>query len=680
MDLSNHSGKVYLFVCLSIVSFYITCPASAEVREYNLEIDYKTVNFTGKNGTAMAVNGTLPGPTLYFKEGDTARIHVKNNMDVDTSVHWHGLLVPNEADGVPYLTNPPIRPGTTLTYEFPIRQSGTYWYHSDTDLQEQVGVYGSIVIEPLGKRTDVPEPAGDYVLVLSDWTDESPREVLRDLKRGSDYQSIKKGTKQTLYGVLKNGVVLENIKRSFKRMPTADISDVAYDRFLVNGQPESALDAPAGKAVRLRIINGSSSTYFYLDYAGGPMKIIAADGQDVVPVDINRIFMGIAETYDVLVTVPEGGAYEFRATAQDGTGHSSLHLGDGERVAAADVPRPDTYRMGGGMKAKAPGDAGMAAMADDPRPMTPYGMLKSAAPTTLPEGNETKEFRLVLGGDMQRYVWTINGEILSADDTIVIKKGQNVRFILENKTMMHHPMHLHGHFFRLLNGQGEYAPLKHTVDVAPGGETVIEFAADLEKDWFFHCHILYHLAAGMARVVHYEGSVMDPDIAAIRHKLYDDPIYYWAEAALMSNMSEGFVTIADTKNTINATWEVGWENRQYEVVLTYSRYVNDFISVFGGADLTNENQDDRGVFGVESTLPFLVDGTAWVDTNGDFRFILDKDMQITERGTAFGEMQYDTKSKWEWKAGGTFMIGKNVSLIGQYYTEFGGGGGLLIKF
>jgi len=651
--------------------------ASAEIREYKLEIGYKAVNFTGRNSTAMAVNGSLPGPTLYFNEGDTARIHVKNNMDVSTSVHWHGLLLPNEDDGVPYLTTPPIEPGTTLTYEFPIIQSGTYWYHSHTGLQEQVGVYGSIVIEPREKRADIPEPAADYVLLISDWTDESPREVMRDLKRGGDYQSIKKGTKQTLYGVIKNGVVLENIKRSFKRMPTADISDVAYDRFLINGEPESALDLPSGQSVRLRIINGSSSTYFYVNYAGGAMKVIAADGQDVVPVDMDRMLIAVAETYDVLVTVPQSGAYEFRATAQDGTGHSSLYLGEGGRVHAPDIPEPNTYRMGGGMKTKGAGDAGMA---DDPRPMPPYDMLRSVEPTTLPIGRETKEFTLVLGGDMDRYVWTINGKTLSADDTILIRKGENVRFILVNKTMMHHPMHLHGHFFRVLNSRGEYAPLKHTVDVSPDGTTVIEFAADLEKDWFFHCHILYHLAAGMARVVHYEGSAIDPDIEAIRHKLYDDPVYYWAEAALMSNMTEGFVTVENEKNNINATWEYGWEDREYEIVLTYSRYITSLLSVFGGADLTNENQNDRGVFGIQYLLPFLVDGTAWVDTDGDFRFILDKEMQITERVTAFGELQYDTDTKWEWKAGGTFMIGKNVSLIGQYYTEFGGGGGLLMKF
>lgn len=680
--MSVYSGKIFLFVCGFVVSSYLVSPAYAEIKEYNLEIGYKTVNFTGENRPAMSINGTMPGPTLYFKEGDTARIHVKNNMRVDTSLHWHGLLLPNEQDGVPYLTTPPITPGTTHTFEFPIKQSGTYWYHSHSGLQEQSGVYGSIVIEPLEKRTDIPEPDADYVIVLSDWTDESPREVLRDLKRGSDYQSIKKGTMQTVYGVLKNGVVLENIKRSFKRMPPADISDVAYDSFLVNGSPETALDLPAGKTVRLRIINGSSSTYFYLNYAGGGMRVIAADGKDVEPVEIDRVLMAIAETYDVLITVPEKGAYELRATAQDGTGHGSLYIGAGGRVAAPDIPKPELYRasagmqMGGdGKKTDMSGD-----MTPDPRPAPPYQMLRSLTPTTLPPGNKTREITLVLGGDMERYVWTINGKTLSASDTILIRKGENVRFILENKSMMHHPMHLHGHFFRVQNGQGDYAPLKHTVDVAPDGKTVIEFEADEEKDWFFHCHVLYHLAAGMARVVHYEGSVMDPDIAAIRHKLYEDPVYYWAEAALMSNMTEGFVTVANEKNTLNATWEYGWEDREYEIVLTYSRYINRTISVFGGADLTNEDQNDRGVFGIQYLLPFLVDSTAWVDTEGDFRFVFDKEMQLTERVTAFGELQYDTDTKWEWKAGGTFMLGKNVSLIGQYYTEFGGGGGFLFRF
>lgn len=673
--MSVYSGRIFLLVCGFMVLSRLISPASAEIREYDLEIGYKTVNFTGRDITAMSINGTMPGPTLYFKEGDTARIHVKNNMDVDTSLHWHGLLLPNEQDGVPYLTTPPIRPGTTHTYEFPIKQSGTYWYHSHSGLQEQSGVFGSIVIEPREKRTDIPEPAADYVVVLSDWTDESPREVLRDLKRGSDYQSIKKGTMQTVYGVLKNGVVWENVARSFRRMPPADISDVAYDAFLMNGKPEAAPGFPAGKVIRLRIINGSSSTYFYLNYAGGGMRVIAADGKDVEPVEIDRVLMAIAETYDVLVTVPEEGAYEFRATAQDGTGHGSLFIGEGGRVLAPDIPRPDLYRASAGMQMggdgkededKMPPGTGVhgtksgsmqmgdgkkmdmsADMTPDPRPAPPYQMLRSLTPTTLPPGSKIREITLVLGGDMERYVWTINGKTLSADDTIMIRKGENVRFILENKSMMHHPMHLHGHFFRVLNGQGDYAPLKHTVDAAPGGKTVIEFAADEEKDWFFHCHVLYHLAAGMARVVHYEGSVMDLDIAAIRHKLYEDPVYYWAEAALMSNMTEGFVTIANEKNTINAAWEYGWEDREYEIVLTYSRYLNRIISVFGGADLTNEDQNNRGVFGIEYLLPFFVDGTAWVDTDGDFRVVLDKEMQLTERVTAFGELQYDTDTKWE---------------------------------
>lgn len=695
-DMNFRTENIFLILLIIACALFSYNKASAEVREYNLEIDHKTVNYSGKEKSAMSINDSIPGPTLYFKEGDTARINVENNMDMNTSIHWHGLLLPNREDGVPYLTTPPIKPGTTYTYEFPIKHSGTYWYHSHTGLQEQLGVYGSIVIEPKEQRTDIELPEVEHVVVLSDWTDQNPNEVLRDLKRGSEYQSFKKGGKQTVLGVIKNHAVMDNLKRSIRRMPPMDISDVAYDAFLINGKPQSTLKTEPGEDVRLRIINAGGSSYFYLNYAGGEMKVIAADGVDVEPFDTDRILMAIAETYDVILTVPDGGSYEFRATAQDGSGHASLFIGEGAQVLAPNIPRPNLYKMDHSqmmghsememdhtMHENMGHDqmemSDMMNMPKNPRPLPPYDNLRSLEETTLPSENQTREVVLNLTGDMERYVWSINGMTINEDDKILIRKGENVRFILNNTTMMHHPMHLHGHFFRVLNEQGEYSPLKHTVDVPPLGTVVIEFEANEEKDWFFHCHVLYHMKAGMSRIVSYVGSDIDPDIKEMRPNLYKDPLYYWADVRILSQMTEGTAAISNTRNTISATWEAGWEEEDYEIVLTYNRYINRFITAFGGIDITNEEQDTRGIFGVRYLLPLLIDSTVWIDTDADLRIILDKEIDLTERLSAFGELQFDTESKWEWKAGGAVMINKWLSLVGQYYSEFGAGGGIEIR-
>jgi len=698
----RHEQLLILILVFS-TAFLTTKETYAEVREYNLGIDHKIVNYSGKEKHAMSVNGSIPGPTLYFKEGDTARINVKNNMNVNTSVHWHGLLLPNRQDGVSYLTTPPIVPGMTYTYEFPIKHSGTYWYHSHTGLQEQKGVYGSIVIEPMEKRSDIKEPEIEQVIVLSDWTDQDPHEVLRDLKKGSEYQSFKKGSTQTVLGVIQNKAIMENLKRSLRRMPPMDISDVAYDAFLINGQPKSTLKLEPGKKVRLRIINAGASTYFYLNYAGGDMEIISADGVDVEPLEKDKILIAVAETYDVIVTVPKEGAFEFRATAQDGSGHASLFIGEGEKVLAQDIPKPNLYKMDhsqmmmgskteadhskmemdhsmhGDMQHESMDMPGEMKMTGNPRPLPPYKDLRALESTELPSQNKDRVVVLNLTGDMERYVWSINGMTLNENDKILIRKGENVTFVMNNKTMMHHPMHLHGHFFRVLNEQGEYSPLKHTVDVAPLSTTVIEFEANEEKDWFFHCHVLYHMKSGMSRIVSYEGSVIDPDIKEIRSNLYKDPLYYWADFRILSQMTDGIAAVSNTRNTISARWEAGWEDEEYEIELTYNRYINRFITVFGGLDITNEEQQTRGIFGVRYLLPLLIDSTVWVDTDADFRIILDKEMHLTERLSAFGELQYDTESKWEWKAGGAIMINKWLSLVGQYYSEFGAGGGIEIR-
>lgn len=773
--------------------------ATAATVEYHLTISERTVNFTGHPRRALAVNDSIPAPTLNFHEGDLARIYVTNALKVPTSIHWHGMLVPNRMDGVPFVTYPPIQPGATFDYEFPIRQQGTYWYHSHTGEQRQVGLYGAIRILPRhgGVRGDL-----DHTVVLSDWSDEDPREVLRWLKRGSEWPALQRGTSQTVLGALRAGKEGDYWKRELLRMPPMDLSDVAYDRFLANGEPEHHIAARPGQSVRLRLVDGSGSTFFHLQFAGGPLTIVSADGQNVQPVKEDRFLISVAETYDVLVTPPGPGSYELRATAHDGSGWTSIWIGNGQRHPAPDVPHADLYaamgqlspktilaltpggtmgmpnrevdkgkfdhpgvmngtmtmeEMMGGMKmdsekmnesepmkmdahqkkaapaksetSKMPGmpmDQNEAIMSQETparahdgkkfswdfsplgpdvssrqpltmdgmgaRPGPPYKDLRSVKKTAFSPNRPVHNIRLTLEGDMERYVWSIHNKPLFASDSIKIAKGETVRFIMINRSMMHHPMHLHGHFFRVINGQGDYSPLKHTVDVPPMETTVIEFAAEEKGDWFFHCHLLYHLDGGMARVVHYEGFEPYPDTAAVRNKLYRDPFYFWGTADVLSNMTQGFVQLSNTQNIFNAEWEAGWahvDGTKVETTELYERYFNRFFRLLAGVDTNGtistspfgyQDENTFGVFGLMYKLPLNIDSMIWVDTQGGARFWVGKDIPLTPRLSVGGEFRYDTHERWEERVHLDYMLSKNISILGQWHSDYGWGIGARIRF
>ena len=652
----------------------------ASIVEYDLDINYKTINVTGKSAKAMAMNNSIPGPTLRFREGDIARIRVKNSMDVETSVHWHGLLLPYRQDGVPYVTNPPIEPGKTNVFEFPIKQSGTYWFHSHTGLQEQRGVYGSIVITPKeGERVLADQ---DKVIVLSDWTNENPDEVLRTLKSGNDFYSIKKGTMQNLLGAVKRNAIMDMTRRSLMRMPPMDISDVAYDAFLANGKKEIEILARPGEKVRLRFINSATASYFYLQFAGGPVEIVSTDGKDVTPVKVDRFLMAIAETYDLIVTVPEKGSYELRATAQDGSGQTSIFIGSGKRILAPNVPKPNLYKMKMLMKKGMGKKMETSSMSSkNQRPLSPYKKLRSIDNSSLPKDNPKRKIVLTLTGDMERYIWSMNDEILSASNMIKIRHGENVRFVIINKTMMHHPMHLHGHFFRVINGQGDYSPLKHTVDVPPLGTQIIEFEANEYNDWFFHCHILYHAKSGMARVVSYEDKELDVDLKKIRHKLYKDSWYPTFIGTAQSHMTDGVAVLSNSKNIISTTWQVGWqeaEGSEYDMEFAYDRYFNRYFNLFTGVNFTNDFE--RGIFGMRYLLPFNIESALRVDSEGEFRIELAQGLQLTTRFGIFGNIQYDTESKEEWLLGGKYTLSKNTALTAQYHSDFGAGAGMEFRY
>lgn len=520
--------KSCIIIVLMIMPNYIT----AKLVEYDLTIDYLDVDYTGNKIRAMAINGQIPAPRIEAQIGDTLRVTFHNKMDVDTSIHWHGILLPNEQDGVPYLTTPPIKAHSSLTYEYPIIHSGTYWYHAHTHFHEERGLYGALIFYPEQKSYEVDQ---EYPVVLSDWIDEKPHKVLSNLKRDGDYYMLKKGTVQSWLGIFMNGpkALKNRFNLSWMRMNAMDISDIGYDAFLVNGKRKSFLQADPGQQICLRIINAASASYFHVEYAGGLMKVVALDGVDIEPFEIDKFLIAIAETYDVIVTVPEDGkAYELRASSEDGRGYSSLFVGQGDPVYAPLYPRPNLYLRKfkhHGMHKKSHNDHEQHSMKSSEKDMHTmdhkqyekksheqkdlsdpqlnyYKGIRALVPTNFSEQHPVRELELRLTGNMERYMWGINNRPLSEVDKILVKKGEVIRFKLINQTMMHHPMHLHGHFFRVLNDQGEYSPLKHTVSVPPMDEVTIEFLASEDKDWFFHCHNLYHMMAGLSRIVSYKDS------------------------------------------------------------------------------------------------------------------------------------------------------------------------------
>ena len=492
----------------------------------------------GRSGHAVAVNGSVPGPLIRLREGQNVRLHVTNNLAEDSSIHWHGLLVPFQFDGVPGVSFPGIRPGERFTYQFPIRQSGTYWWHSHSGLQEQAGHYGPLVIE--SAKPD-PRYDRDYVVLLSEFTPIHPHEIMRKLKVGEHYFNYQMQTAT-------EGAMSGEMRRMWgrMRMNPRDISDVTGSTytFLINGHgPADDLQFAfrAGERVRLRVINGSAMTFFNVRIPGVPMTVIAADGQDVAEAEVDEFQIGVAETYDVIVSPPDGShAIVAEAMDRSGMGVASLTSHAGHRATPPALREPVTLTMADmGMMDHA-GMAGMEGMdhsmrdtstlpADvkvgpgldmvSPMPMDRmdfpglgldklkhrvlrYTDLK--AKRMNPHREVDREMRIHLTGNMERYMWSFDGKTFTAvtDDPIRFGFDERVRVTLVNETMMAHPIHLHGHFFELVNGADHmHQPLKHTVIVQPGGTATFDLTANEPGDWAFHCHLLYHMHAGMMQVV-----------------------------------------------------------------------------------------------------------------------------------------------------------------------------------
>ena len=681
--------------------------ASGKVVEYDLTIAEEMVAPAGKPVRGLTINGGIPAPTLRFTIGDTARIRVHNRLPRgETSTHWHGLLVPNEQDGVPRVTTRPIFAGQSHTFEFTLKQTGTYWYHSHTGLQEQRGLYGAIVVLPKGTSAS----ANDQVLVLSDWTNENPNSVMKTLTRGSDWYSIRKGTAQSILGAAQTGNLKSYFKREWSRVMPMDISDVAYDAFLINGRRSISLPGAPGTTLRLRVINAGASSYFYVESSAGPLTIAANDGLAVRPIRQKRLLVGVGETYDLLVKVPPSGQWEIRATAQDGTGFASAFFGKGALHPAPTLPRPDGYSMNVGLAAvldqldeKGALTDAEALSTERAAPLPPYRRLRATRSTVLSSRIPPRTIKMHLTGDMMRYRWGIDGKTITEDSTIAVKKGEVVRFEMINDTMMAHPMHLHGHFFRLLmdpEHPPKDAPLKHTVDVPPMSRRTIEFLANEEKDWLFHCHLLYHMHAGMGRVVQYENG-QSP--AALRLALADHELpMLMIDGSLQTHMSMGQAMVQKGRNDFSAMWHLGWGHDhetepmrhrggavhthslpevEYTVDAMWHRYINPKWSAFAGYRFTNkEDETDRAFAGVMHMLPGMVHGTVAVDSEGAFRFGLEKQFQLTSRLGAFGQVEYDTHTEWDWNVGLNYTLSQHFSLISSYDSDHGVGAGIQFRF
>jgi len=492
---------------------------------FDLRIGPTRIGVNGRNATALGINGSVPGPLLRFREGETVTLDVHNDLDADSSLHWHGLLVPTDMDGVPGLSFAGIRPGGTYRYRFDVIQNGTYWYHSHSGLQEQSGVYGPIIIDAAG-----PEPIEfdrEFIVLLSDWTFEDPWNVLANLKRQDDYYNGRRPLRDVAS------------MWSEMRMSQTDIADVTglTYTYLLNGRDATSNWTgifKLGERVRLRFINGSATSFFNVRIPGLEMTIVQADGQNIDPVSVEEFQIGVAETYDAIVT-PADEAYTLMAESMDRSGFVRGTLAPRAGMAAV-VPKlrePPNLKMRDiGMSHNGMGDhamhgmepvehnhrrgPGVANLNDMPlnRLKDPgiglesvqhralcYADLRSVVKNSdsRPPG---RKLEIHLTGNMHRYMWSFDGvKFTEVESPIVFEYGERVRLVLVNDTMMSHPIHLHGMFMELVNGNGAHNPRKHTVTVKPAERLEVDITADAPGHWAFHCHLLYHMKAGMMQSV-----------------------------------------------------------------------------------------------------------------------------------------------------------------------------------
>ncbi|MXV45166.1 copper resistance system multicopper oxidase [Saccharibacter sp. 17.LH.SD] len=532
-------------------------PSSEASPLIELHITRRNMTIGGQTAPAYLINDSLPGPTLRWREGQEVRIRVHNHLDEMTTIHWHGIRLPADQDGVPGLSYKGIPAGESFTYSFPVQQSGTYWYHSHAGGQEPCGMYGALIIDPAGEDP-LPAVDRDYILLLSDWSDVSPAQIISNLKMQDDYYNFRQRSVASLAHEARQGggiipALKDRLTWSHMRMSATDISDVSgvIYQYLLNGQTHnegwSGLFRP-GEKIRLRFVNGAAMTLFDIRIPGLDMAIVEADGNPVAPVTVDEFRIGVGETYAVVVQPRRNEAYTIFAQSEDRTGYArgTLTPRDGLKGAIPPMdPRPVRtmvdmgmdMMMHGGMQGMSTMEKSssasfpMAAEIDDPGPpplnvenqnrakhpidrttspgdglehngrrVLAYSQLRSVR-RAMDLRPPSREIILHATGNMERYIWGFNGRKFSESGPIRLRHNERVRFTIINDTMMEHPFHLHGLWIELENGQGDYRPIKHTVISQPGSIMRFLVTADVPGMWAFHCHLMYHMATGMFRVV-----------------------------------------------------------------------------------------------------------------------------------------------------------------------------------
>ncbi|WP_133129625.1 multicopper oxidase domain-containing protein [Legionella yabuuchiae] len=537
-------------LCFWIISFQ----AYATHHTVDLTISYSTVNFNGKSATAITVNNQIPAPTLRFTEGDTVTLNVHNQLDKEAAIHWHGIILPWQMDGVMNITQRGIPPGTTFKYHYKLRQSGTYWYHSHAGLQEQEGLYGAFIIEP--KSPPSYHYNKDFAIVLSDWKNTRADHIQANLKKSGEYYSPLFPLQPSLLHFIRSYVNASKEEQKklwmdykmmqHMRMGIFDINDIAYDRFLINGHPK---DKPwvervkVGDVVRLRFIDAGANTFFHIKMPDADMKMVHVQGNDVVPYAVQDFRMGPGETNDVLVKIEKNQPYIIYVESTDKVGkvYGALMPDPKQPVPYHNIkpfpePLPVTRE-----KMKNERKRGLnpmkhmglqsslnqqpkintieAAALPNSNPKhqpnhklktigTKYQHLKARVKTNDPTKPIYKTIDLKLFGFMDRFIWLINGTPEYYAKPIKLLPSKRYRLVFTNNSMMHHPMHLHGHWLILRNGHGSYDPLLHTIDIPPGSQVIADLDTDASGQWFFHCHMLNHMASGLSRTFQY-GSILE---------------------------------------------------------------------------------------------------------------------------------------------------------------------------
>lgn len=694
----------------------------------------------------ILVNNSLPAPTLNFIEGETAVINVVNKTDQRTLIHWHGLLIKNDQDGVPYVNSLPIEPRSEKIYRFKLRQTGTYWYHSHVMFQEQDGMYGAFVIRP----KDYQKNKTERVVLLSDFSRETGEEIERNIKKQGEYYDVIKGTVQSWWKAFKTGHALTKWRNSFQRMEGMDYADIAYDHFLMNGQPKVKFfdsDIYKKKKVLIRLINGSASSIFKVTYGGQYMTIVSADGLPVEPVKVTSLPISVAETYDIELEIDPKYSYELRATSIDKSGYAQLLLGSGENLKKApdiywehpigvtmgemmgmknmgffnelvmnyrnefkDIAKDMSYTledrytlvsektlkpmMTSHHKAHGEKHKEMKMMDKSHRIMNrspelresntkdkdqgiykelSYDLLKAKTPIDLSSGRKLKTTEFTLNGNMGRYVWSINGRPLGPETYIKIKKGERARFIIKNTTMMNHPMHLHGHFFRVMTSQGKWSVRKHTVNVAPLDQVVIEFDSDEEKDWFFHCHILYHMMGGMTRIVRYEDNPgpkeLEEERRASKEFNHADSFFLRSRNLAQSNYYRTETSVFNSFYAFDFD-VLGDYDTNIEGELHVSRILTRYLEPYIGV----KTEAEEGKFKTTPTLGFTwvlplnisVDLKYQPEMEDKFELEFESEIQLTSKL----QLNYEYSSIRSFYSELEYRQTKNLSYVASYNKTF----------